>query len=410
MCMAEWLFKNSEIKVVHFIGRLCYTGKYDRKFETGRSTRTGCVADGSKTLLQIRKIDGKELLRVRNFDGKHCCKSGTFMAKKSFTAFLILVILLSASACGMQKEQKEYRVQIITSIFPYYDMVKNLTKGVPSISVKPAVSPGLDSHTFEPAPRDLEQIAQADLFVFNGGSMERWVDEALEATGRSRQNVCMMDSVSQKQLLEADEREEIYGEIHEEQERKPERGAQEQSANRSETEYDEHLWTSPVLMMEMTDIVAGALCKIDPENQAQYQNNAKDYQKQLKQLDSDFRKTVAAGRKKEFIFADKFPLLYFAKEYGLSYYAAFPGCSSDMEPSAKTVAFLEDKIKDEQVGAVFYLELGSRKVADTIQDDTGVEVLQFQSCHNVTQKQFEQGVTYVELMRRNVENLKKALQ
>ena len=152
MCMAEWLFKNSEIKVVHFIGRLCYTGKYDRKFETGRSTRTGCVADGSKTLLQIRKIDGKELLRVRkidgkellrvrkidgkellrvrNFDGKDCCKSGTFMAKKSFTAFLILVILLSASACGMQKEQKEYRVQIITSIFPYYDMVKNLTKGV----------------------------------------------------------------------------------------------------------------------------------------------------------------------------------------------------------------------------------------------------------------------------------------
>ena len=100
---------------------------------------------------------------------------------------------------------------------------------------------------------------------------------------------------------------------------------------------------------------------------------------------------------------------YFAKEYGLSYYAAFPGCSSDMEPSAKTVAFLEDKIREEKVGAVFYLELSSGKVAETIHEDTGVEALRFYSCHNVTKKQFEDDVTYFEMMKENVKNLKIAL-
>ena len=159
----------------------------------------------------------------------------------------------------------------------------------------------------------------------------------------------------------------------------------------------------------MTEKICATLSKALPEEKENFQKNAENYINQLKELDNEFRTIVENAKTKEIIFADKFPLQYFAKEYGLKYYAAFPGCGSDMEPSAKTIAFLVDKIKEDNIKAVFYLELSSHIVADAIETDTGAKPLQFNSCHNITQKQFDSGVTYVDLMKENVNNLKIAL-
>ena len=155
---------------------------------------------------------------------------------------------------------------------------------------------------------------------------------------------------------------------------------EESEHSHDDKEYDEHIWTSPVNAMKMVGYICDEMIK---------------------------RKIVNKMDKKEIIFADKFPLLYFAKEYGLSYYAAFPGCAEDTEPSARTIAFLIDKINEDKINKVYYLELSSKAVANTICEDTGAKAYEFNSCHNITEKQFQSGVTYVDLMTKNLEVLKK---
>ena len=143
------------------------------------------------------------------------------------------------------------------------------------------------------------------------------------------------------------------------------------------------------------------------ENAEIYKANADEYIGKIQNIDTQIGKIVNKMDKKEIIFADKFPLLYFAKEYGLSYYAAFPGCAEDTEPSARTIAFLIDKINEDKINKVYYLELSSKAVANTICEDTGAKAYEFNSCHNITEKQFQSGVTYVDLMTKNLEVLKK---
>ena len=178
-------------------------------------------------------------------------------------------------------------------------------------------------------------------------------------------------------------------------------------SHEDDKEYDEHIWTSPVNAMKMVEYICDEMIKIDPENAEIYKANADEYIGKIQNIDTQIRKIVNKMDKKEIIFADKFPLLYFAKEYGLSYYAAFPGCAEDTEPSARTIAFLIDKIKEDKINKVYYLELSSKAVANTICEDTGAKAYEFNSCHNITEKQFQSGVTYVDLMTKNLEVLKK---
>ena len=177
-----------------------------------------------------------------------------------------------------------------------------------------------------------------------------------------------------------------------------------------EIEYDEHIWTSPVNAMKLTGVLADVLMEEDPAHAAGYRRRADDYIGKLKTLDQEFRDVVAAGRRRLLVFGDKFPLRYFFDEYGLEYRAAFTGCSTDTEPSAKTIAYLIDKVKAENIPVVYYLELSSHRVAEIIGEETGAEPLLFHSCHNVTRRQFDSGVTYLELMEQNVVNLRKGLE
>ena len=176
-----------------------------------------------------------------------------------------------------------------------------------------------------------------------------------------------------------------------------------------EIEYDEHIWTSPVNAKKLVGVLAKVLAEEDAAHADSYAENAASYQKKLAELDAEFREVVSHAKRRLVVFGDKFPLRYFFDEYGLEYRAAFSGCSTDTEPSAKTIAYLIDKVREEQIPAVYYLELSSPRVAEIIGEETGAEPLLFHSCHNVTRHQFDSGVTYLELMEQNVENLKKGL-
>ena len=388
------------------------------------------------------KILKKEFIRENKFSRK------TEFLRKSVVFIVTISMILGMTGCGKTTEKEDnYRLKIVTSLFPYYDMARAVIGDVKGIDLKMIVTPGQDSHSFEPTPSDVIQMENADVLIYNGGSLETWIDTLLDSLNNKKQiQMKMMDYVDvlNEEIVEGmdtrfeehDHDEHSHKEDNHNKENHKEDSHSEDSYNQEEgshsedslkheehshdsevsdheeeshNETDEHIWTSPVNEIIMTEKICETLSKALPEEKENFQKNAKNYISQLKELDNEFRTIVENAKTNEIIFADKFPLQYFAKEYGLKYYAAFPGCGSDMEPSAKTIAFLVDKIKEDNIKAVFYLELSSHIVADAIETDTGAKPLQFNSCHNITQKQFDSGVTYVDLMKENVNNLKIAL-
>lgn len=383
------------------------------------------------------KILKKEFIRENKFSRK------TEFLRKSVVCIVTISMILGMAGCGKTTEKEDnYRLKIVTSLFPYYDMARAVIGDVKGIDLKMIVTPGQDSHSFEPTPSDVIQMENADVLIYNGGSLETWIDTLLDSLNNKNQiQMKMMDYVDvlNEEIVEGmDTRFDSHDEhshsedshnhkehSHSEDSYNQEEGSHSEDSLKNEehshdsevsdyeeeshNETDEHIWTSPVNEIIMTEKICETLSKALPEEKENFQKNAENYISQLKELDNEFRTIVENAKTNEIIFADKFPLQYFAKEYGLKYYAAFPGCGSDMEPSAKTIAFLVDKIKEDNIKAVFYLELSSHIVADAIETDTGAKPLQFNSCHNITQKQFDSGVTYVDLMKENVNNLKIAL-
>lgn len=313
-----------------------------------------------------------------------------FMKKRICLYSIAVMFLIILSGCSVQqyKTSDNGKLTIATTIFPYYDFARAV--GGDLINLELIIPAGRDSHSFEPTPADMIAIENADLFLYNGGEMERWLDELLEtARTNGKENLRMMDYV------QTDKEQVLEGMLI--------RGAEE------EDEFDEHIWTSPKNAMLLLQKISEKLQQMAPEHASQFAVNTQNYMEQLKQLDQTLETIVANAPKAMMIFGDKFPFYYFARDYGIQCYAAFPGCSTETEPSAGTMAHLIDKTVQEQVGAIYYLELSTHKVADAIGEATGVKSLLFHSCHNVTREEFESGVTYVQLMNQNAQYLKEGL-
>lgn len=314
---------------------------------------------------------------------------------------LLFLVCLSAAGCGRaqtdgarQPNTEDKRLKVVTTLFPYYDFLRQI--GGDRIDLTMVIPAGMDSHSFEPTPADMILIQNADLAVCNGGEMEQWFTKVTESFGDGPapgRIVTMMDYVDtvEEEIVEGME-EEAHDHSHD-----------------AEIEYDEHIWTSPVNAIRLTGILADVLAQEDPENSEFYRANETEYVEELKEIDAEFRNIVGNSKRKTVIFGDKFPFRYFFDEYGLQYRAAFSGCSSDTEPSAKTIAYLIDKVEKETIPAIYYLELSSPRVAEIVGEETGAEPLLFHSCHNVTRKEFDSGVTYLDLMRQNAVNLRKGL-
>ena len=315
------------------------------------------------------------------------------MPVKRWIVFLLcLTVCMSAlSGCGTGKEfdSSSKKLNVVTTIFPYYDFVRQIGKD--KVNLKMIVTAGKDSHTFEPTPADLISIQKADIFFYNGGAMEYWVQKIQKSQENNGQvSYAFMDSVNP-----------VEEEVTE--------GMSLPREEERETEYDEHIWTSPVNAQIIVKKICAVLSKEDPENAHFYEKNTKDYLKKLKKLDRDFRETVKHGKRKLMVFGDKFPMRYFTEAYGLSYRAAFPGCSEESEPSSRTLSYLIDLVKKEKIPVIYHMDFGSSKIADVICEASGAENIPFYSCHTVTKRQFDQGVTYLNLMEKNVKNLEKGL-
>lgn len=312
---------------------------------------------------------------------------------------ILSVIIVSAVLCallagcgaelGPEQEQEDGRLSVVATVFAPYDFARQLVGERGEVTL--LLPPGSESHSYEPTPKDIIGIQNCDLFIYVGGESDAWVADVLESVGEGVRTVTLMDCV---ELLEEEHVEGMETE-HEHED--------------GETEYDEHVWTSPRNAKLICEKIASALCEADPEGEAEYKAALESCSQELDELDAAFKEVVANGVRDTIIFADRFPLLYFAKAYGLEYYAAFPGCADETEPSAATVVFLIEKVREEGIPVVFHIELSNEDMADTICEETGAEKMLFSACHNVTKEQFEAGVTYLELMWANVDALREAL-
>lgn len=318
--------------------------------------------------------------------------------KKFFALILICTLCLALCACGQQAQAPETDggVNIVATVFPAYDFARQIAGDDGNVTL--LIPPGSEAHIYEPTPQDIIRIQNCDLLVCNGGESEAWLDEILGGMGKEIPAVVMLDCVD---VLTEEDKDGMQVHKHHDHDHDHD--------EHEDEEYDEHVWTSPVNAQLICRAISAALCQADPAHASDYTARCVDYCAELQELDADFRGVIANAKRHTLIFADRFPVRYFVEEYGLDYFAAFPGCADDAEPSARTVAFLIDRVREEQAPAVLYIEFSNQKMADIVCEDTGCEKLLFNSCHNVTADQLRGGVTYLELMRGNLETVKEAL-
>lgn len=331
--------------------------------------------------------------------------------RKIAATCLISALLMGLSACGTVSEPPQSgKLQIVATVFPSYDFAREIAGERAEVTL--LVPPGSESHSFEPTPHDLILLSSCALLVCNGGESEAWLETVRDGLDADINCVTMLDCVNalEEELKAGMQQGGVlsrggHNHSHEHEHAHDHENEHEQH----ELEYDEHVWTSPRNAILICRAIADKLCELDPEGRAYYEANCADYTAQLKALDESFRAIVDGAEQSTVIFADRFPVRYFVEEYGLDYYAAFPGCADDAEPSARTVAFLIDKVREEHTKAIFYIEFSNEKMADIICEETGCEKLLFHSCHNITADELAAGVSYMELMQGNLASLKEAL-
>lgn len=302
--------------------------------------------------------------------------------KRLIAALLCLCLVLCGCTAQPEKPHDETKLQIVCTSFPAYDFAREIADDRAELTL--LIKPGSEVHSYEPTPKDMIRIQESDLFICNGGESEQWAKTLVTPELNTIYMMGCVDTVEES----ADG---IY------------------NAEDGEPELDEHVWTSPLNAIKISEEICNALCKLDTDNAEEYKMNFAAYKAQLMALDREFRQVIKNSGKHTLVFADRFPMRYFALEYGLDCYAAFPGCSSETEPSAKTVAYLIDRVREDKIPAVLYMEFSNQKMADVICEDTGCKKLPFYSAHSVSAEQFEQGVSYLDLMRINLNSLKEAL-
>lgn len=307
-------------------------------------------------------------------------------------------MLLLTGCAAPSETADDGKISVVCTLFPYYDFARQIAGDRASVTL--LLSPGREAHSFEPTPRDALTVANADVFIYNGGEGETWVEDLLDAAGENiGTSACMMN------FVEAREEEIVEGmQVREEHDHE-----HEHDEDSDEIEYDEHIWTSPENAVILCRAVCEAMCTQDSANADFYRANCEDYCAQITALDDEFRALRAEAKRDLLIFADRFPMLYFCESYDLRYRAAFHGCSTDTEPSLATLKYLIDKVNDEHIPVVCTIDLSSQKIAEAVSESTGAEIVTFWSMQTVSRADFDAGETYVSLMTRNLDTLRKGL-
>lgn len=324
----------------------------------------------------------------------------------AFLVFLVLifsVILIAISNFTKIKSSENNKIEVIATLFPQYDFVKQV--GGDKVNVTLLLPPGVESHTYEPTPQDMFKINNSKLFIYTGKEMEPWADNLISGM---KDDINVLDLSTIVKLINVEEFEEEYcNGINCEHEHHDEHESS--KTDMHEHSYDPHIWLNPLYAIDMVKSIEIQLSQIDPDNAEYYRDNARNYINQIQELDNEFQETVDSSQNKKIAFGGAFAYAYFVERYNLEFVSAYQTCGESAEPSTSQLKSVIDYINSNKLPVVFYKEYSTGNVAKTISESTNAQMLVFNTVHNVSKDELDNGATYVSIMKQNLENLKCAL-
>lgn len=317
---------------------------------------------------------------------------------KRFLALILAVIMAATifGGCSSAPAKDDGKLNIVTTIFPEYDWVSNITSGAEDVNITLLLENGADMHSYQPTAEDIVKISSCDVFIYVGGESDKWVDDALKgATNKEMTVINLLDILGTK----AKEEETVEGMQAEKEEKDGKEEAEE------EAELDEHVWLSLKNASMLCGKISDKLSEKDAKNKELYSKNTENYLKKLNELDARYKAVRDSAKYDTLIFADRFPFRYLIDDYNLKYYAAFSGCSAESEASFETVAFLAKKLDELKLPALMKIDGSDGKIANTVlqtSNQKNAQILELNSMQSVNKKDIEDGKTYLSIMESNL--------
>lgn len=339
--------------------------------------------------------------------------------KKVFAVVLSLLLFISCSVTGTGFSESK-KISVVTTIFPIYDWVREIVgSDAEHVDITLLLDNGVDLHSYQPTAQDILKISSADLFIYVGGESDEWVEDVLKSAMNPGLKAISLtdavgDGIKMEEIVEGMEHEHDHdeeGHDHEDHDHE-DHDEDHEHDHEHEEEADEHVWLSLRCARKLTAAAADALSGIDPAFEDHYQANASAYMEKLAELDGQYTETVNNSRFKTILFGDRFPFRYLADDYGLNYYAAFSGCSAESEASFATILFLTQKVDELGLPAVLTIEHPRTHIAETIVQNTASKdqkILALDSMQGTTASDIQASMTYLSVMKSNLEVLKEAL-
>lgn len=311
--------------------------------------------------------------------------------KNKITAVALGVLMIFLCGCSAYNPpQKSDKLSVVCSIFAPYDFARQIAGD--RAEIKMLLPTGVESHSYEPTPRDIIELQNADVFFYVSEHTETWVTQIIESVSDSEVNIV---ELAEELGLE------INGHEHEHH--------HDEHEKHEEGETDEHIWTNLETASDMIGCMAEKMGELDPENADYYKDNASAYSEKILALRDDIQELVNTSKRREIVSGSRFAMKNFTHEFGIEFTAAFDSCVDNTEPSASVMAEIIDKIQTDNIPVIFYEELTEPKIARAVSAETGAEMLLLHSCHNISSDELKRGETYLSLMRQNYNNLKEAL-
>lgn len=287
---------------------------------------------------------------------------------KKICTFLALALLIIVTGCTKApSEQRSGKPQIYASFYAMYDFAQMI--GGDNAEVYCMVPSGVEPHDWEPSPSDIASLEKADIFVYSGSIMEHWTDSVLPTlSNKNLKSVSIDDN----------------------------------STSDADSHDDPHTWLDPDIAVNYMELIKNALCEVDPENAAAYEQNFSECKARAQELSDSF-KTAAKSFKTHDIVVSHEAYGYLCRFCGINQ-IAIEGLSGESDPSPSRMAEIVKEIKDKNIKYIFTEPGASSKTIDTIAAETGAEVLE------LSPFEFdENGRDYFTVMEENLAALKKAL-
>lgn len=327
-----------------------------------------------------------------------------------------------SSSVAEDAKDPNKKISIVTTIFPEYDWVREIVGNhADKFEITYLMNKGVDLHSYQASAEDIAKVSSADLFIYVGGESDTWAEDAIaEATNKDMKVINLLNSlgsdVKEEEVVEGMAAEDEHDHDHSEEAKDHDHSEEDKDHDHAkegeEVEYDEHVWLSLKNAQKLVMDIEADIESLDPDNAADYAANAKAYVQKLDELDKEYQKAVDESSVKYILVGDRFPFRYLVDDYGLKYSAAFVGCSAETEASFDTITFLAGKLDELGLKNVVTIENSNQKIAKTIIENTKNKdqgLLVLNSLQSVSQKDIDGGLTYLSVMKDNLEVLKKAL-